>query len=151
MTLRINEPTVTYQIFVDEVVIINLVSGDYFSAGHTAAEVWGMVAGGVPASRIPALLAGRWQEPAGLSIASEVAAFLERLQSENLIVEDAAAPVAAGPWSMWEARELKPVFQALSLQKYSDMQELLWLDPVHDVDESGWPNKPASNGASPVE
>jgi hypothetical protein len=25
------------------------------------------------------------------------------------------------------------------LNKYSDMQELLLLDPIHDVDDAGWP------------
>jgi hypothetical protein len=27
------------------------------------------------------------------------------------------------------------------LHKYTDMEELLLLDPIHDVDETGWPNK----------
>jgi hypothetical protein len=27
------------------------------------------------------------------------------------------------------------------LERYTDMQELLLLDPIHDVDESGWPHR----------
>jgi hypothetical protein len=27
------------------------------------------------------------------------------------------------------------------LERYTDMQELLFLDPIHDVDESGWPHR----------
>ncbi len=26
-----------------------------------------------------------------------------------------------------------------ALETYTDMQELLLLDPIHDVDETGWP------------
>jgi hypothetical protein len=26
------------------------------------------------------------------------------------------------------------------LTKYTDMKELLLLDPIHEVDETGWPN-----------
>jgi hypothetical protein len=26
------------------------------------------------------------------------------------------------------------------LNKYTDMQDLLLLDPIHEVDERGWPN-----------
>jgi hypothetical protein len=28
------------------------------------------------------------------------------------------------------------------LQKFTDMQDLLLLDPIHEVDESGWPRVP---------
>ena len=28
------------------------------------------------------------------------------------------------------------------LEKFTDMAELLLLDPIHEVDDSGWPNKP---------
>ena len=35
----------------------------------------------------------------------------------------------------------KPIFQAPSLQKYTDMEEMLALDPIHEVDEEmGWPS-----------
>jgi hypothetical protein len=35
------------------------------------------------------------------------------------------------------------------LQKYTDMQELLLLDPIHEVEESGWPAT-ACGSASPA-
>jgi hypothetical protein len=28
-----------------------------------------------------------------------------------------------------------------SFEKYSDMQEMLLLDPIHEVSEAGWPHK----------
>lgn len=31
------------------------------------------------------------------------------------------------------------------LNEYADMQDLLSLDPIHEVDESGWPKKEAAN------
>jgi hypothetical protein len=27
------------------------------------------------------------------------------------------------------------------LERYTDMQELLLLDPIHDVDQTGWPRR----------
>ena len=36
-------------------------------------------------------------------------------------------------------------FEAPILHKYTDMQDLLLLDPIHEVDEAGWPSvKPDS-------
>jgi hypothetical protein len=31
-------------------------------------------------------------------------------------------------------------FEIPALEKYTDMEELLLLDPIHEVDETGWPN-----------
>jgi hypothetical protein len=31
------------------------------------------------------------------------------------------------------------------LNKYTDMQELLLLDPIHDVNAQGWPESPESS------
>jgi hypothetical protein len=33
----------------------------------------------------------------------------------------------------------KKHFVAPCLHKYTDMQELLLIDPIHDVDDYGWP------------
>ena len=42
-----------------------------------------------------------------------------------------------------EAGRARPEIVGLTadLGKYTDMQELLLLDPVHEVDEAGWPNR----------
>jgi hypothetical protein len=43
-------------------------------------------------------------------------------------------------------------FEKPGLQKYSDMQDLLLLDPIHEVDEMGWPHAlPAGRNAEAVE
>ena len=31
-------------------------------------------------------------------------------------------------------------FEGLGVQKFTDMEDMLLLDPIHDVDETGWPN-----------
>jgi hypothetical protein len=33
----------------------------------------------------------------------------------------------------------RKTWQAPELSIYEDMQDLLQLDPIHDVDETGWP------------
>ena len=40
-------------------------------------------------------------------------------------------------------------FVAPQLHKYTDMQELLLLDPIHDVDQEGWPATTESNADTP--
>ena len=65
---------------------------------------------------------------------------LAQLQQENLIVPvDGVASIALDQLLPSTNGHEKPSFNAPALQKYSDMQELLLLDPIHDVDEAGWP------------
>ena len=47
----------------------------------------------------------------------------------------AAVPTGkAGPGEAASGAYEKPVFQ-----KYDDMQALLLIDPIHEVDDDGWP------------
>jgi hypothetical protein len=60
--------------------------------------------------------------------------FVQRLRAEDLVAEtetDAGVTVVAVPTAASE-----PV-----LQRFSDMQDLLMLDPIHDIDldGDGWP------------
>jgi hypothetical protein len=69
---------------------------------------------------------------------------LDELQREELIVPDTAAKPydGNGLHAANGAAHDKPVFEQPRLHKYSDMEDLLLLDPIHDVDETGWPNVP---------
>jgi hypothetical protein len=67
-----------------------------------------------------------------------VAGLVEQLLAEGLVVEDADAPVGASPPAP-PADALEPP----ALEKFTDMQDLILLDPVHEVDERGWPHAPA--------
>src|SRR5207247_10291616 len=69
---------------------------------------------------------------------------MSQLLQENLIVslrpEELVATFDDGI-KISSAAE-RSQFRYPVLQKYTDMQALLLLDPVHDVDEAVWPRKP---------
>jgi hypothetical protein len=65
---------------------------------------------------------------------------LAQLQQENLIVPvDGTGAVDLDLEVPSHNGHEKPSFNLPLLHKYSDMQELLLLDPIHDVDDAGWP------------
>ena len=35
-----------------------------------------------------------------------------------------------------------PEYQSLCFEKYTDLADLILLDPVHDVSDAGWPHEP---------
>ena len=136
---RVNTPTVTHETIDGEAVIINLDSGNYYSLVDVGSFIWSLVERGASASEVQDVVL-RTHQGNATDVDRGVQDLLAQLQQENLIV-----PVD-------EARELdlsevlpssngheKPSFNPPLLHKYSDMQELLLLDPIHDVDDAGWP------------
>jgi len=67
-----------------------------------------------------------------------VGAFLAELAREGLIVPD-SSPAPDSPQPEAPSPEDPAAFVSPTLRKYTDMQNLLLLDPVHEVGEGGWP------------
>jgi hypothetical protein len=133
---RLNEPAVMSETVDGEAIVVNLETGAYFSLRDTAAEVWDLLLSGHAPQAAADLLAARYSWPAGETQAS-VAAFLTALQADALIVADAAP--AEATTAAAAAVTARP-FSAPKLEKYTDMADLLLLDPIHDVDpQAGWP------------
>jgi hypothetical protein len=144
---RVNTPTVTHETIDGEAVIINLDSGNYYSLVDAGSLIWALVERGASASDLQSMVQQTYQGNA-TDIDRGVQELLAQLQAENLIVPVDGAPTV----DLTELNQVlpstngheKPSFSAPSLNKYSDMQELLLLDPIHDVDDAGWP-KPISD------
>jgi len=128
-----NTPAVTSERFDDEVVLVNFDSGRYHSLRGSAVPLWQWLATG---ASLDVLITSAQQsfEGDGEAIATAVRTFISDLEREHLIVP-AAGNHSDSPL---ECLERQP-FQAPVLSTFSDMQELLLLDPIHEVDEAGWP------------
>jgi hypothetical protein len=132
--LRLNRPKVICEVFEDEVVAINLETGTYFGMAGSAKEVWRLIEGEVPVEAMGAHLAERYGKPRQ-EVAADLALFTDSLLAHGLVAAqttDGSVPAIGieGPAGSWEAPKLTV---------YDDMKDLLLLDPIHDVDESGWP------------
>jgi hypothetical protein len=133
---------VTHETIDGEAVIINLDSGNYYSLVEAGSLIWALVDKGASAREVQDLVQQSYQGNA-LDIDRGIRDLLNQLQQENLIVPVDGVPEV----NLNELKQIlpynngheKPSFNPPSLNKYSDMQELLLLDPIHDVDEAGWP------------
>ena len=134
---RINSPQVTHETIDGEVVIINLETGSYFSMTGAGAAMWALFDAGASAGEVAAEIGKRYAAPAA-EIGESVATIVEALQTEQLIVPDPSRSSRVA--SLAQANGLQP-FEAPALQKYTDMQDLLLLDPIHDTADQGWPHK----------
>ena len=138
---RINKPKVIDETFDDEVVIINFDTGSYYSLNKVGADVWGSIGAGATLGEIVDAIAGRY-EGKRPEIEDGVHRLIAELEQENLIVPDGANERKIGRETRAQPAPAtdRPAFQAPRLDKYTDMQELILLDPIHEVDETGWPN-----------
>lgn len=145
---RVNSPTVTHETIDGEAVIINLDSGSYYSLVDVGATVWDLLYQQAPVDEIVNKIANTHAADAA-EIDRAVRQLIDQLSAENLVVADeSTAPESTAPDESAATQfstapdqngHDKTPFKAPVLQKFTDMQELLLLDPIHDVDDMGWP------------
>lgn len=141
MRYRVNHPQVINEMIDGEAIMINLASGSYYSLDTLGAEIWGLVEKSLSADDIVVELRRRYDAPAS-EIDSAVRDLLEQMSREQLIVPDEGArPGAPTPAGSPETDRMP--FRAPQLQKFTDMQDLILLDPVHEVAQQGWPHAAA--------
>ena len=141
--LRINQSTVIYEIFDSEIVIINLTTGSYYSLDKSGAEIWRLLERPTRQAAIVQDISNRYQRDLA-QIEQSIGEFLEELQRDSLILPSENGETE-GSDRLPESAEIaasvaKPTFEVPIVHKYSDMEELLLLDPIHEVDWMGWPN-----------
>ncbi len=135
---EVSWPEVVGSIVDDEVVAINLDTGSYYNIAGAGTEVWAAVERVASTEEITARLADRYDAPLD-EIADAVARFVEELRVEGLIrpaeTDGSGAEAPAGD----RPADRQSAFLPPVLEKFTDMEDLLLLDPVHDVTERGWP------------
>lgn len=140
---QVNSPNVIHEIIDGEVVLINLETGSYYSIDSVGAVIWDYIGQGLSRSQIvEAIASGYKGEPADID--QGVQQLFAQLQAEQLIVPTEASQSNghSSPINAAANGQDAPKFEAPVLHKYTDMEDLLLLDPIHDVDETGWPNLP---------
>ncbi len=135
-SFKVNTPNVVYENIDGETVLINLETGTYYSMMNTAGEIWEYIEKGFDQNAIISDLSQRYDTDL-TTLETSINNLILQLLEERLIINY--------PSNM-KNTELKPIpnekllFTQPILEKYTDMQDLLLLDPIHEVDEIGWPN-----------
>lgn len=120
---EINDPAVVADEIDGMAVIINLESGAYYSGSDSTAQAWAALTAGASTSELAVALTVP---------AASVAGFVSHLLAEGLLRVRTGEPL---PWSV------EPNAHALALDRFDDLEDLLLLDPVHDVTQQGWPHR----------
>lgn len=137
-TFHTDLPNIMHEMIDGEVVVVNLENGTYYSFDGIGGQIWALLDAGSGLASVQAQVAARCRGEPG-AIAEAVARFIERLRDEGLVrIGDADAETVAELATVAEAERVP--FAEPALQKYTDMEALLLADPIHEVDDAGWPN-----------
>ncbi len=132
-------PSVVSERFDDEVIIVNMARGHYYSLRGSAAVLWQPLEQGATADTLSQYLATRYTVEAADAL-SALMTFLTQLSGEQLIISSETAPATLP--NVGEPVAGRLPFVAPVLEVYTDMADLLALDPIHDVSSvDGWPTK----------
>ncbi len=141
-SLECNEPDVVFENFGDDTIILNLQTGSYYSLNPVGMLYWELLSQSVPVNEVAAFAERQFptldrgllvRELENLVAGFRVEGLLrpsEQVRSADEVNLEASAP-----------RE----YESPALSIYTDVAEMILLDPVHDVSENGWP---APDGAA---
>jgi hypothetical protein len=137
--LRAASANVHSKVFDDEVVVLDMKSGTYFSLRGSGVDIWRLIEENASCAGIVEALEARF-EASDSQIATAVEALIVELTEAGLIVTDTSIESGGGPPEVAE----KAPFAPPEVERFTDMQDLLLLDPIHEVDDDGWPHTPAT-------
>lgn len=125
-----------------ETIVIDFAQGTYHSLAGAGSEIWGHLVAGWTVAEITTELERRHGDGHGVDTA--VRELVDRVRTAGLL--DPADPATApsprlAPPTPVDG-EPEP-FVAPVMQTYDDMEYLLLLDPIHEAEAAGWPERAA--------
>jgi|HubBroStandDraft_6_1064221.scaffolds.fasta_scaffold1262042_2 Coenzyme PQQ synthesis protein D (PqqD) len=132
----IDKSKVTHDRLEDEVIIINVATGSYFSGSGSAADVWSLVSRGTSIADTVRRLAAEYSCDEE-TVARDVSECIDLLVERGLIQQNDEGPDLKAqlvPLRAGRTSWITPTFD-----EYTDMWDLIRLDPIHEADEFGWP------------
>ncbi len=138
MQRYVTNPQAIHETIDGETIIIDLSTGTYFSLLGAAPTIWNALAAGATTGELIAAVEQAYATDA-VDVGSDVESFLRMLEGDQLIATTSDDGAASAADSASGAAKRLPYVQP-KLEKYTDMQDIIMLDPVHEVDSRGWPH-----------
>lgn len=139
--LKVNDPQVVHETIDGETILLDLRTGMYYSMNPSGSALWDFLANTGDPQMAEEILCEKNPEQR-LVIHDALASFVAQLLDEGLMVPDVNETrekiADEGKWINGLQSAAMP-FESPVMNKYEDMQHLLLLDPIHEVDNTGWP------------
>jgi len=139
---RVNTPHIVYDNIEGETILINLKNGNYYNIDKYGSLIWEIIEKGVDIEELTEVIVSFFNLP-GDQIKEDIDILISDLLMENLIIPLPEEVNSGGIMDIDALNQLIKArlsdFSCPVLKKYSDMRDALMLDPIHEVDDRGWP------------
>ena len=126
---KVNSPGVIHDEIDSEVVIVDLNIGHYFRINKGSSQLWNLIIKGNSISQILTSCENRSE------LQLDMAKIVQNLLNLQIICEAAEQSNPITELPKWK-------YTKFEIEKFIDLEDILGLDPIHEVDEEkGWPNK----------
>ena len=132
---NIYDNNIISDVFGEEVVLVNLESGVYYSLKYSAAQIWIRLINQYSPTEIFTDLIQIYQVDEN-DLMSDINLFFTQLLEDKIIK---IASETEKKSIEFNSKGILVNYTSPVVEAFSDMQEILLLDPVHDVDKAGWP------------
>lgn len=132
---NIYDNNIISDVFGEEVVLVNLESGVYYSLKYSAAQIWIRLINQYSPTEILTDLIQIYQVDEN-DLMSDINLFFTQLLEDKIIK---IASETEKKSIEFNSKGILVNYTSPVVEAFSDMQEILLLDPVHDVDKAGWP------------
>jgi hypothetical protein len=138
--LSVNGSHVVHETIDGETILIHLGTGTYYSLDGVGSEAWELLATGATRERLLDCARDRYLgDPEEIELG--VCGLMEELLREDLLIEVDEPASGFGSTAVPGLPSGNVPFAVPMLQAYTDMQEFMLVDPLHEVDEvAGWPH-----------
>jgi hypothetical protein len=132
---RLNADSAAGKVIEGEAIVINAVTGRYYSLEDAACVAWVQLAAGSPVEDVVAAIVERYEVDPQVARA-DVVALAERLANEDLLIAaDGAAPEPVDESLLPAAGGALRPYTTIELATFTDMEDLLAFDPPLPVTE----------------
>ena len=141
---QIDRLNIVFEIFENEVVIINLDNGSYYSYGGAGVDIWKSLQNEISITQIVKILSIIYPSSDRDNLLKIVLDSIEDLKKESLITSTTiynSSDKNTLENISSDIKELKGDIIMPSLQRYTDMKDFLLVDPIHEIDYEKWPEK----------
>jgi hypothetical protein len=132
ITYKMNAPACIAEAVEDDLIVINLNTGRYYNMRHETVATWRALTQGVAPEQL--IAANNWSADQ----TSRFKAHVQHLLDEQILVPSVEQiEVPAAP-----CIEINHAHEPFQVDVFTDMEEMLLLDPIHDAStDAGWPHK----------
>ena len=116
-------------------VVLNHVNGEYYAFDKASSAVLRALTSGCGIDSVTRELSKKYGDDCGA--AEKVETFIRKLLSQEILIPSGDGNAEAAPFVAVMEETVMPM---LDFECYTDVADLLLMDPIHEVDEQmGWP------------